>query len=92
MSLLDQLIGQPETEEQLRKIVALFSEVQRWRPKVHKTKFLFHRSEIFLSFFFPAATVSSLKQLSDSSTALGYIISIPAFEIFINFGAFHEKV
>lgn len=52
MSPLDQLIGQQETEEQLRKLVAFFSEVQRWRPKVHKTKFLFHRLGIFLSFFF----------------------------------------
>lgn len=93
MSPLDQLIGQPETEEQLRKLVALFSEVQRWRPKVHKTKFLFHKSGIFLSFlFFPAVGLSSLKRLSDSSTALRYIISLPEFEIFINIGAFHEKV
>lgn len=29
MRLLDQLIGQPETEEQLRKLVILFSEVKR---------------------------------------------------------------
>lgn len=62
MSLLDQLIGQPETEEQLRKPVALFSEVQRWRPKVHKTEFLLHKSGIFLSFlFFPAAGFEQFK-------------------------------
>lgn len=51
MNPLDQLIGQPETEEQLRKLVTLFSEVQRWGPKVHKIEFLFHRSGVFLSFF-----------------------------------------
>lgn len=61
MSLLDQLIGQPETEEQLRKLVALFSEVQRWRPKVHKTEFLFQRSGIFISFFFSCREFEQFK-------------------------------
>lgn len=50
LSPLDQLIRQPETEEQLRKLVPLFSEVQRWRPKVHKTEFFFPQIRD-LSFF-----------------------------------------
>lgn len=92
MSPLDQLIGQPETEEQLRKLVALFSEVQRWRPKVHKTEFFIPQIRDLSFFFFPAVALSNLKRLSDSSTALRCVISIPAFEIFINILAFHEKV
>lgn len=43
MSPLDQLIGQPETEEQLRKLVVLFSEVKssahQWRLKFIKHGF-----------------------------------------------------
>lgn len=55
--------------------------------KVHKTQFSFHTSRIFpflfLFFFplFPAASLSRLKQLSYSNTALRCIIYFPAFEI-----------
>lgn len=54
MSPLDQLIGQPETEEQLRKLVALFSEVkssaQQSRPKFIKHSFYSTDRESFLFF------------------------------------------
>lgn len=48
MSLPDQLIGWPETQEQLRKLVALFSGVKRVQCREgdqrSRTGVLFHRS------------------------------------------------
>lgn len=61
MSPLDQLIGQPETEEQLRKLVTLFSEVQRWRPKVHKTEFFIPQIRDLSFFFFSCSGFEQFK-------------------------------
>ncbi len=38
MSLPDQLIGRPETQEQLRKLVALFSGVERVHGRERESK------------------------------------------------------
>lgn len=57
MSPLDQLIGQPETEEQLRKLVVLFSEgkssAHQWRLKF--IKHCFHSTHRGSLLFFCAA-------------------------------------
>lgn len=86
MSPLDQLIGRPETEEQLRKLVALFSEVKRVQRKdggqSSSNRFFFFYSTDQGSVF-PAASLNRLKQLSHSSTALSRI-SFSAFQIFFS--------
>lgn len=66
MSPLDQLIGQPETEEQLRKLVVLFSEVkssaQKWRLKFIKHSFYpTHRGSLL---FFCAAADFLFEQIN----------------------------
>lgn len=97
MSPLDQLIGQPETEEQLRKLVVLFSEVkssaQQWRLKFIKHSFYStHRG----SLLFFCAAADFFEQIERTFRFLVFFLPNPPaptpLDIFDNNAASQEKV
>lgn len=97
MSPLDQLIGQPETEEQLRKLVVLFSEVessvQKWRLKFIKHSF-YPTNQGSLLFFCAAADffLSKSTELWDSSILSSQPTRPSPLDIFNNNAASQKKV